>query len=78
MEFAALKSNSNIKSSQDGHLNIPINKYDTSSGRPESSDHEGKRTFFGITIKREFTVWQFVTIPLCSACTIMVGVYMNA
>ena len=37
-----------------------------------------KHRYLGVSIKNEFGVWQFISIPALSTATIMIGVYLNA
>lgn len=43
-----------------------------------SSQSKGKNEFFGVQIKREFGLWQFLVIPVISTATVTVGAYLNA
>ena len=44
----------------------------------DSSVNNNPNSYLTIELKKEFGILQFVAIPLVSACTMMVGVYMNA
>jgi len=60
-----------------GEGGAPCRKKASGSGSSYDTNRSSKN-YFGINIKRDYDVGQFLSIPLVNTAGVMVGVYMNA